>query len=85
MRLTLPGYWKLSTNGFLETVPASFIALNTGLSESLRRIQSEIANSRIEIRNGTRQPHDSNASVLIDVRVTKTTVTARRKPPATEA
>jgi hypothetical protein len=85
MRFTLPGYWKLSTKGFLEIVPASFIALNTGLSESLSRIQSEMASSRIEIRNGTRQPQTSNVSVVIDVRVSSTTVTASRNPPATDA
>ena len=84
-RPILPGYWKLSKNGFLEVVPAAFMALKTGLSDSLSRMYRETANSPIDVRNGTRQPQASNASVLIDCRVISTTMTASRKPPATDA
>ncbi len=85
MRLMLPGYLMLSTNGFFETVPASFIALKTGLSLSISRIHSEMASSRIEMRKGMRQPQASNASVDMAERVASTTHTASRNPPATDA
>jgi hypothetical protein len=65
--------------------PASFIALNTGLSESLRRIQSDTASSRIENRNGIRQPHAcQSASDTMALNIS-TTARLRMKPPTTLA
>lgn len=51
-----------SRSGALVWVPPSFILRNIGLSFSLVRIHTESASGTTEMRNGTRQPHSSNAS-----------------------
>lgn len=76
---------KVSFSGFFATSPAAFIALNTGLSESLRRIHSEIASRRSENTKGTRQPQASHASCPTIHCVVRTTTRLRMKPPATLA
>ena len=65
--------------------PASFIALNTGLSDSLSRIHSEIASRMIDSRNGIRQPQAANSSGGIRKRQLSTTAMLSTKPPATLA
>ena len=65
--------------------PLAFIAVKTGLSESLNRIHSEMASRRIETRKGMRQPQASQAAALIGSFTASTTARLRMKPPATEA
>ena len=72
-------------NGLLEVSPASFIALNTGLSESLKRIHSEMISRMIESRNGTRQPHAANSSSGMMNRQASTTTIDSTNPPTTLA
>ena len=65
--------------------PASFIALNTGLSDSLRRIHREMPSRMIDSRNGTRQPQAANSSAGISQRQVSTTMIDSTKPPTTLA
>ena len=76
----LPHSPKDSFKGAFETVPSSFIFWNAGLSFSCNRIQTDTASSRIEKRNGTRQPHSENASGDIAVRVPMMTISDRNRP-----
>jgi hypothetical protein len=56
------------------------MAVNTGLSSSFMRIQSETASSTSETRNGMRQPHALNASSPMPVRTPMTTRSAAKRP-----
>ena len=72
-------------NGLAEVSPAAFIAWNTGLSDSLRRIQSEMNSSTIDSRKGMRQPHAAKSSAGISARQAITTAIDSTKPPTTLA
>ena len=54
--LRLPHSAKLSLSGALDPRFSSFMRRKTGLSFSLRRIQTETASSAADIRKGMRQP-----------------------------
>ncbi len=71
---------KASASGVFEVVPARFMLVNTGLSSSFMRIQSETIKSSSEARNGMRQPHALKASSPMPVRVPITTSSAANKP-----
>ena len=85
IRLPLPGYVRLSLNGLAEVSPASFIAWNTGLSDSFSRIQSEMPRRTIESRNGMRQPQAAKSSAGMSARQAMTTIIESTKPPTTLA
>jgi len=72
-------------NGLAAIRCSAFIARNTGLSLSLRRIHSETASSTIEITNGMRQPQALNWSGLSSTRHASTTPTLSTNPPTTPA
>ena len=78
LRLSLRA--KASVSGALEVAPSSRSLAKAGLSDSLTRIHTEIASSRIEARNGIRQPQASNASSPKAVRVAKITSKAASRP-----
>ncbi|MNH41394.1 hypothetical protein D3C79_1028870 [compost metagenome] len=54
--------------------------MNTGDSLSCRRIYTEMASSRIDNKNGTRQPQASNTSVPMAVRQAMITSSERNSP-----
>ncbi|MNH41500.1 hypothetical protein D3C79_1030130 [compost metagenome] len=54
--------------------------MNTGDSLSCMRMYTEIASSRIDSRNGMRQPQASNASVPNAVRQARITSNDRNRP-----
>ena len=67
-------HWpNASVSGALEWVPSAFIFRKAGLSESCNRIHTEIASSRIETMNGTRQPQARKSSALSSDCVTRLT------------
>src|SRR3984957_3510229 len=69
----LPQEPKLSRSGDFAVPPASFILWKTGDSSSLRRMYTDTASRRIDVRNGIRQPHDlkgSSPKVIRKVRIT---------------
>ena len=84
-RRLLPGADSASLKGFFDVVPADFIFWNTGLSDSLSRTHSEMPSSRIDIRNGTRQPQATNSGSAINALVPRTTPSVSMKPPAAAA
>ena len=76
---------KLSRSGLAAIRPAAFIAMKTGLSESLSRIHSETASSTSENRNGMRQPQPSQSAGARLACAISTTIRLSRKPPITLA
>ena len=71
--------------GFFAVSPAAFIALNTGLSESLKRIHSDAASSSSEKTKGKRQPQSFQIATGISHLVSSTTMRLMMKPPMTLA
>ena len=69
-----------SVSGAFEVLPSDFIFWKAGDSFIDRRIQTEIASSAIEIRNGMRQPQAWNASSPSTLRVTRMTISDRNRP-----
>ncbi|MNH38142.1 hypothetical protein D3C79_991320 [compost metagenome] len=69
-----------SVSGALDALPSAFIFMNTGDSLSCMRMYTEIANSRIDSRNGTRQPQASNTSLPMAVRQAMITSSERNSP-----
>ena len=55
-------HWpKDSGSGAFEVLPSDFIFWKAGDSFIDRRIQTEMPSSKIDTRNGTRQPHSSKS------------------------
>ncbi|MNG21110.1 hypothetical protein D3C84_1054390 [compost metagenome] len=71
---------KDSVSGALEDLPSAFIFTNTGDSLSCKRMYTEIISSRIDSRNGIRQPQASKASVPSAVRQARITSSDRNRP-----
>ena len=71
---------KASVSGAFEPVPSSFILVNAGDSASCSRIQIETPRSRIETRNGTRQPQSAKASGVMVRRSARMTSSDRNRP-----
>src|SRR3546814_17881190 len=65
--------------GLRAISPSSFIARNTGLSESFSRIHSEIASRISDKRKGTRHPPPSQIAPGINALHDSTTIRLRRK------
>ena len=70
-----------SRNGALEVPPSAFIRAKVGDSLSWSLIHSEMPSSRIETRNGIRQPQSANAASPRAVRVSRMTIRDRKRPP----
>lgn len=74
-------HWpKDSVNGALETLPSAFIFWKAGDSDSVMRIQTEMASSRMDTRKGMRQPQSANASSPSMVRTPRITSSDRNRP-----
>ena len=74
-------HWpKDSVNGALEVLPSAFIFWNAGDSLSDKRIHTEMANSKMDTRNGMRQPQSANAASPSEVRTPKITIRLRNRP-----
>ncbi|MNT62638.1 hypothetical protein D3C72_2003760 [compost metagenome] len=71
---------KDSVSGAFDALPSAFIFWNTGDSLSCRRMYTETISSRIDNRNGIRQPHASKASVPSVVRQARITSSERNRP-----
>ena len=61
-------------------MPSAFILVKAGDSASCSRIQIDTARSRIETRNGTRQPQSANASGVMARRRPRMTRSDRNRP-----
>ena len=64
----------------MEVLPSAFILAKAGDSFMDRRIQTETASSRMDTRNGTRQPQSAKASSPMIVRVPRITISDRNRP-----
>jgi hypothetical protein len=74
-------HWpKDSDSGALEVLPSAFILANAGDSFIDRRIHTEMASSRMDTMNGTRQPQSANAASPMTVRVPRMTIRLRNRP-----
>ncbi|KAF1043581.1 MAG: hypothetical protein GAK38_03917 [Xylophilus sp.] len=69
-----------SASGALEVLPSAFIFWKAGDSDSVRRIHTETASSRIDTANGMRQPQAAKASSPVKVRVPRITIRLRNRP-----
>ena len=71
---------KLSFRGVVEPLPSAFMRLKAGLSDSFRRIHRDTPSSRIETRNGMRQPQSANASSPMARRTPRITIRLSSRP-----
>src|ERR1700754_4430956 len=69
-----------SVNGAFELLPSSFIFWKIGDSLRLSRIQTEIASSKNETRNGMRQPQVANSDSPTAIRVNRITSSDSNSP-----
>ncbi|MNN99533.1 hypothetical protein D3C81_2192010 [compost metagenome] len=61
-------------------MPSAFIFWKAGDSDSVMRIQTDTASSRMDTRNGMRQPHSTKAASPIEVRTPRITSSDRNRP-----
>src|SRR4051812_464630 len=74
-------HWpKDSVSGALEVLPSDFIFWKAGDSARLRRIHTETASSRMETRNGMRQPQAAHSFGSIDSRTPRITSRDMNRP-----
>ena len=74
-------HWpKDSDSGALEVLPSAFIFWKAGDSDSDRRIHTDTASSRMDTRNGMRQPQSLKAGSPMMVRVPRITSSDRNRP-----
>ena len=74
-------HWpKDSDSGALEVLPSAFIFWKAGDSDSCMRIHTEMPSSRMDTRNGMRQPQSLNTSSPVMVRVPRITSSDRNSP-----
>ena len=71
---------KASRSGVLEPLPSALMRAKAGNSSSCRRIQIDTPSSRIESRNGTRQPQSANCAGVSHRRSPRTTISERNRP-----
>src|SRR6202035_1796817 len=71
---------KASVSGAFELLPSSFIFWNTGDSLRRSRIQTEIANSATDTRNGIRQAQAAKSASPMLERVNRITSSDRNRP-----
>ena len=74
-------HWpKDSVSGAFDVLPSAFIFWKAGDSVSDSRIQTEMASSRIETRNGMRQPQSAKSSSPMPSRTPRMTSSDRNRP-----
>ena len=79
-RLRLSQRPNASRSGAVQTSPSSLSFAKAGLSDSLKRSQTEMISSTTETRNGMRQPHSRKASSPTDLRVPRMTSSPAIRP-----
>jgi hypothetical protein len=66
--------------GALEVLPSAFIFWKAGDSDSDSRIHTEMPSSKMDTRNGTRQPQSWKTSSPKEVRTPRITSRLRNRP-----